>query len=267
MSEESTEVIDNQALGAGDPPPAADPPPAPEPAADPPPSPPMVSRDVLIREVTPLRAKNRELEQALDEHRRQIREQNELLLRLQRGEGDQPPPRQAQPEYQPTQADVLQAAAALNFQRDASRVSQSGIDAYGRSNWDDACRLMDTFGLNSTEFVGSVMEIAGSDKTHELFHAIAQDPEKAAQLKDMTPLRRVAEITRMAEKMTAKPAAAAAAEPTVPARTVSRAPAPPPRVDTAASKVLSWQTDQDKMSDEEWSRNWNERMSKRNARR
>lgn len=263
MSDENTDTIVDPALTA-DPPPAD--PPQPEPSPEPQPR--MIPADVLVREVTPLRAKLRDSDAALEEHRRQLREANELIARLQSGNKDTPPsPRELETGKQFTQEDVQRAAIELNFQEKARSVFQAGANAYGQKNFQDACNLMETFGLNNADFVASVMEIGGVEKTHEIFHSIAQDPEKVAALAGMSPVQRVREITRIADKMTAKPAAAAepAAEPPKPARTVSRAPAPAPRVEPAASKVVDWRTDA--ASDAEFSKGFDEAFSKRHARR
>lgn len=253
------------ALMTGDPP--ADPPPEPSPE----PQRRMIPEDVFIREVSGLRGRARETETALEAAQRTIREQNEMLQRMQaRGtEGDQtPPPVQHQPAQQPVQADeVRRLAVELNFQEAAQTISQTGLQTYGTA-WGDSVNLLTSLNLNSPDLVGSVMEIVGRDRTHEIMHAIAQDPEKAAQLSGLSPARRLAEITRIAEKMT-KPAGGAAqtqADPAKPpARTVSKAPNPPPPVQ--ATNKQDKPRYHDSLSEEEFTTQFNESMARRSARR
>lgn len=258
------------ALVASDPPPA-DPPATPADSPSDPPAPPprMIPADVLVREVTPLRAKIRESDAALDETRRQLAEARQLIERFQRnGNGSDPathpapPQRHTEPTY--TQADIDRRALELNFQRDAAHVSEAGLRSYG-AQWRDAINIMESFGLNSADFVQSIMDVTGREKAHEVVHAIAAEPERAASLSSMTPARRIAEITRMSERMTAKSSPAAkdapAAAPTAPAKNVSSAPAPAPRVQPSAGHVTDWRSD--KASDEDFSRGWEERYGKR----
>lgn len=218
----------------------------------------MIPADVFTKQLGPLRVRNRELENALNEHRRQISEANELIRRLQGGQGTQQHTEVHQ-NAAPDQ-DVEQRAVQLNFQRDARRVSEAGMATYGQEIWDGACRLMDGLGLNSPEFVFTCMEVAGTDRTHELFGAIAEDPERAARIAGMTPVRRLVEISRIAEQMTSKPQGSQARPP---ARTVSRAPDPAPRVNTGTRTAKDWRSDD--TSDEEFSKRWEEHMRSRHS--
>lgn len=255
--------IDPAVLGTTEPP-ADDTPPASEPQPEP--TARTIPLETFTREVTPLRAKVRDLELGREEDRRQLAQARELLERFQRsGSNAEPsaPTPTAQPTTrQPTQAEIEQAAFQLNFQRDAARVIEAGQRAYGAKQWQDSVAIMQSFGLDNVEFVNSVMEIAGRDKAHEVVHALTQEPEKAVALASMSPARRIAEITRISERMTAKPAAAAASvqAPKPPAKTVSQAPAPAPRVEPTAGTVVDWRSD--KASDDEFSRGWNERYVK-----
>src|SRR5580704_15899036 len=91
----------------------------PEPPVEPQvPSEKTVPVSVMVREITPLRAKVRETEAELARRDRTIAEQNELLSRLQKpGEQQQPPARQSVQQPQPD--DVDRRAAELVFRRDA----------------------------------------------------------------------------------------------------------------------------------------------------
>jgi hypothetical protein len=241
-----------------------------------PPQPRMIPADVLVREVTPLRAKNRELEAALEEHRRRDRDHQELIARLQRnsnGQADPTPQPRHEPPQQVTQSDIDRRAMELNFQRDASQVSSAGVQAYG-GQWNDSLNILQSFDLNTPDFISSIMDVAGRDKTHEVVRAITEDPSKAAAMATMSPARRIAEITRISERMATKATTGATpvakpAEPAAsPAKTVSQAPRPAPHVEANTGKTFDWNSkDQDKMSDVEWSKAFNERMHARSPRR
>jgi hypothetical protein len=254
---------------AGDPPADLQTPPAEAPSEPAPQGPRMVPVDVLVREVTPLRAKNRELESALDEHRRQLAEARGLLERFQRAPNGADPNASPAPAPRPTeqgysQQDIDRRAAELNFQRDASAVSEAGNRAYGQ-RWADSINILGSFNLNTADFISAVMDVAGRDKTHEIVNEIAQNPETAATLASMTPTRRIAELTRMAERMTTKAATPATSVPVAPAaapaKNVSKAPPPAPSVTANAGQVVDWRSD--KASDEDFSKGWNERYLRR----
>lgn len=258
-----TPPVDPAVLTAGDPPSVDPPQPEPEPA------PRTIPVETFTREVTPLRAKVRDLELAREEDRRKLAEANELIARFQRpANGSEPPQPSAPPrQTEVTQADIDRRALELNFQRDAQSVSEAGARAYG-ARWGDSVNILQSFGLNGADFIASIMEVTGRDKSHEVVHEIAQKPEIAAALASMSPARRIAEITRISERMTVKPAVPpAAAPPSPPPKTVSSAPPPAPRVESNARKVLDWATEQDKMNDQEWSRNWEERQKSRSGAR
>jgi hypothetical protein len=241
---------------ADDPP--ADPPPAPEP------QPRTIPLETFTREVTPLRAKVRDLELAREEDNRKLRAANELLQRLQRNGNDPnaPPARDPVPQPRPANDpnEVEMRAMQLNFERDARQIISSGLGTYGQQSWQDAVNILDSFGMNNAEFVSSVMDVAGRDKAHEVVYAMAQDPSSVAGLRNMSPARRAVEISRIADKMNGKAATPPPAAPAPPARTVSKAPPPPPPLQPNASKAVDWRTD--KASDDEFSRGWNERYVK-----
>ena len=241
---------------------APDPALTPEPSIEPSvPGEKTVPVSVMVREISPLRAKVRETEAELANSRRTIAEQNELLSRLQKPGDQQPPVRQVQ---EPQSDDVDRRAAEIVFQRDAQQVSETGLKTYGQG-WVDAVNALNAYGVNSADFVSSVIEIDRA-KAHEIMHAIAQDGEKAIALANMSPARRIAEITRMAmAPATEKTPAVEPPKTPVVAKTVSRAPAPPPPVDPSASKVVDWRSDD--ASDDDFTKGFNEMMTKRSARR
>jgi hypothetical protein len=244
-------------------PPPVDPAITPDPAAEPPVTPKMVPVDVMVREITPLRAKVRETEAELASSRRTIAEQNELLSRLQNPNNPPPTPPVRQPTQQLQADDVDRRAAALLLQRDMQVLDRQGATAYGAA-WGDTVRLLESFNLNTPEFISSVTEIAPG-KSHEVLRALTQDGEKLALLATLSPIARIAEITRMAMAPAAQKTEPTPATPPAPAPKVSRAPAPPPPVDPSATKVKDWRADES--SEEEFTTGFNEMMAKRSARR
>lgn len=197
----------------------------------------------------------------------------EITRRLQAGAkpGDTPAP---QPVPEPANrraaaaSDVEQEAARLVFDRDVQRISETGLRQFG-PKWADAVNILDRCNANSSEFVASVMEIDPA-KTHEIMFQIAQDPEKAVALTRMSPARRIAEITRIADAMAdskavvdPKPVAAADPKPAI-----SRAPAPKPAVaPLAAAPDVNPMTAEgnDKLSDQEFERWYKDKYMKRSA--
>jgi hypothetical protein len=240
-------------------------PPAPlEPEA---PQPRMIPADVLVREITPLRGQLRQTEGELAEARRRLNEQNALLERLQRDpNATEPPARREQPAASDP-GDIDRRAAELVFARDAQSISETAFRTYG-NDWVQSVNILNSLGLNSGDFVGSVMEVVGRDKTHEIMHTLAQEPEKAASLAQMSPAKRIAEIARMSHAMSGSTATAAPAAPAKPAaaRTVSRAPDPAPSIQAGGGAKQVPKYD-DSLSDEEFTAQFNERLRQSAARR
>ena len=246
---------------AGDPPAELPTTPAEAPAEPAPQGPRTVPLETFTREVTPLRAKVRDLELAREEDRRRLQEAQELLARFQRDPNAPPAPAPRPTEQGYSQQDIDRRAAQQVFERDAQAVSEAGVKSYGQ-RWADSINILGSFNLNTADFISAVMDVAGRDKTHEIVNEIAQNPETAATLASMNPTRRIAELTRMAERMGTKASAPpAAATATPPAKTVSKAPPPAPSVTANAGQVVDWRSD--KASDDEFSKGWNERYLRR----
>jgi hypothetical protein len=242
--------------------------PADDPAAAAPAAAPAVQM-VPVGVAADLRVKLREADTEKELLRRRATDAEALAARLARGE--KPDAAAAKPAVAApattSDQDVDQRARAIVLARDFRAVSDAGLKTYG-AGWDNAVRALDAYGINNDEFVASVMEI-DRDHTHEIMHAIAQDGEKAVALAAMSPARRIAEITRMSmaksEPKIETDGAPKPAAPVVAAKTVSKAPAPAPALEPSASKVVDWRDD--KASDDEFSRGWNENQAKRHARR
>lgn len=243
-----------------------------DPPADPdPPEPAPKKPDPLISTITGLRAKTRDLESENERLRRENADAKALADRLAAGKDPAAPPAAPRVPAAPSDDEEIDRRAAQRvFARDAQNVSETGLATYGRG-WADAVSALDAYGVNSPDFVSSVMEIAPG-RVHEIMFQIAQDGEKAIALANMTPAKRAAEITRMSmaapaadtdTKVDPKPAAPATPKPA--AKTVSKAPAPPPPVEPSASKTTDWRADAS--SDDEFTAGFNDMMAKRSARR
>jgi hypothetical protein len=257
---------------AADPPapPPADPgaadPPAPDPIGDPaPPAPAMIPQSVFVREVTPLRAKVRETETALEQAQRTIREQNEMLARLQAKPGEDPaPPVRATP--QPGTDEFNRAVDKAAFEREFTR-NTGDVRSAGMAKFPDfqaTLGVLEALGVTNNQVI---LDLLSADKAnaHIILDQLAKSPEKATAIASMDQPRRIAEFIRMAP-VTAAAAKTEPAAPTAqPARTVSRAPAPPPPVDPGTKKELPPYADE--LSDEDFTAQFNERMAKRSARR
>lgn len=233
-------------------------------------APKMIPVDRMVAELTPLRNRQRELEHAL-------REATDIIKQLQGGKGQQGQGQQGQgdnrepPARQPEPAtDVIEAKALeLDRQRNAQRIDGRGREAYGSQDWESACSLMGALGLNNLDFVATVSDIAGSDHTHAVFHAIANDPERAQRIAKMPIARRIVEIGKIADTVTDPSKQTPQPTPTntqqqqrAPARRVSQAPDPAPRAQTGTrGPEKPWYSDD--VTDEEFSRGFEEHMAKR----
>lgn len=192
-----------------------------------------------------------------------------LAQRLQAGKADpandDPAPRRSAPASGDRAAEIQHEAAKQRLYEDAVDVKNKGITQFGPA-FGEALNILTAVGATSDDFVADVLAV---DKTnaHVLLDKIAKDPEKAVALTQMNQRQRIAELTRMSVLTTAAPAAKAdpVVEAKPAARTVSKAPPPPPRVDPSASKVVDGYSDE--ASDEDFTAKFNERMKARSGRR
>ena len=164
------------------------------------------------------------------------------------------------------QAEIRAEAQNQRFYEDTVEVRNRGMAANGPA-FTEALNVLGALGFTSSnEAVADVIAAAGKDSAHQMLIDLAKDPEKAVALTNMTPRQRIAELTRMSIAKPAETAASAvAAAPVVAAKTVSKAPAPPPPVQTSATKVKDAYSDD--MDDDEFTACWKERMAKRSVQR
>lgn len=262
---------------AADPPapPPADPgvadPPAPDPAGDAAPAGAhgeMIPREIFVAQVTPLRAKARELETALEARDRTIREQNEMLERLQKPADPAaltpPQSRTAHPQSGTDEFNraVDKAAFEREFTRNTGDVRSAGMAKF--PDFQATLGVLEALGVTNNQVI---LDLLSADKAnaHIILDQLAKSPEKATAIASMDQPRRIAEFIRMAPVTAAAAKTEPAAPAPPPARTVSRAPAPSPPVDPGTKKELPPYADE--LSDEDFTAQFNERMAKRSARR
>jgi hypothetical protein len=185
-----------------------------------------------------------------------------LAERLQRGDRpDAQPHVPLRQEPLDDDARINQRAAQLVYKDTVNRIISKGNQAYG-AEFDQASNVIATIAGEAAPQIVEAVNAIDPDNAHAILFNLGKNPEKTAQLVGLDPARRIVELTRMS--MTAATAAKAAA-PTPPARTVSRAPAPPPAVDPGAGKVVDWRSDQ--ASDAEFDAGFQEMLKRRSARR
>lgn len=144
-------------------------------------------------------------------------------------------------------------------------VIQNGIGKF--TDWDDRMATLGAAGAATPEFALDVVSVDPVN-AHEILHQLADDPQKASRLARMDTRTRTIELVKMSMAAQGKTAAPAVTEkPVVPAsKTVSRAPAPPPSIEPGATALIDWRTDPN-ISDDEWSKHWDENQKKRGAAR
>lgn len=193
------------------------------------------------------------------------RDATELAQRLQRT-----PPNAADPARPPAADEPAIEARARQIadERIAGSNIQSVISAgVGEfADWDERAATLGAAGAASPAFVLNVHAVDPLN-AHKILHALSDDPAKAARLARMDSRSQTVELVKMS--LAAQGAAAAPTnevKPAVPPRTVSRAPAPPPPLEPGSTQVVDWRTD-NKISDSEWSKRWDEDQRQKAASR
>lgn len=206
--------------------------------------------------ISDLSHRARQAEEKAASAERKAREAEELLARLQRNDKADPAPITRQP--QPTgDADIDARVAERIYQQNVNQIIQRGRTAVGREQFDKSAGVLVAVAGDQVahEIVNAVYNV-DPDHAHLIVHQLGNDPDRVADLIAMNPVQKVAEITRIA-MTAAAPKTEPKAEPKAPAKVVSRAPPPPPPVDPGAARTVNFKSsDSDKMSDEEWSKQW-----------
>ena len=217
--------------------------------------------DPIMGELTTQRQRRREAEERAAQVARENADLRAMVERLSKGQAPQDGSR-PHPQPQPTidDAAINRMAEYKLFLRDVENLRARGTSQYG-AEFTNTIRNLGAVGADQDPFVHSVLAVGG-DKAHELLHELAQDIDKTVGLVNMRPEHRIAELTRMTMKaQQAAPAATEAAKPAAAGRGVSKAPAPAPALNSSTSKTVDWRDD--KSSDEEYTRGFNEKMQKR----
>jgi hypothetical protein len=218
--------------------------------------------DPIMGELTTQRTRRREAEERVAQVARENADLRAMVERLSKGQAPQDLPRSQQPQPQFDPATVDRMAEYKLFLRDVENLRARGTSQYG-AEFTNTIRNLGAIGADQDPFVHSVLAVGG-DKAHELLHELAQDIDKTVGLVNMRPEHRIAELTRMTMKaQQAAPAASEAAKPTAIGRGVSKAPAPAPALNSSTTKTIDWRDD--KVSDAEFSRGFNEMMQKRRS--
>lgn len=223
----------------------------------------VVPTKVFLHRVGEETNKRRAAEERANAAQREASEYKALLDRLQKGDKgqDQQPAPQPGPQY--NRDDVRAEAAMMLFQQDTNAVKNAGMADF--PDFTSNLTVLNAVGATDDVFV---MDLLAVDKAnaHMILHWLAQDEniERAASLAGMDSRSRIAELTRISDKMSTKKAAVDAAEPPKPAPKISGAPKPRPALD-GLSPAEEGEEYSDKLSDDQWSRNWNKKFAKKTA--
>jgi hypothetical protein len=251
-------VVDPNALAVVDPATIIEPPPAPEPPAAP------AKKPWYLERISQESARAQEASTKLAAAERRAADAEALAERLRADAGQDRQQRQ-EPQQRPQepdrQAEIRREAAAQRLAEDSMDVRNRGIAEYGAS-FVESLGILSAVGAVTDDFVSDVLAVDKAN-AHKIFDQIAKDPERAATLAAMSSRQRIAEITRMSVATAATKTEPA--PPVAPPKTVSKAPAPPPKIDPGAVKIVDGYSDE--ASDEDFTRQFNERMAKRGARR
>lgn len=205
--------------------------------------------------ISDLSHKARQAEEKAASAERKAREAEELLARIQQGDKTAPAPIPRQPSGDP---DIDARVAERVYQQNVNQIIQRGRNAVGRDQFDKSAGVLVAVAGDQLahEIVNAVYNV-DPDRAHLIVHQLGNDPDRVADLIAMNPVQKVAEITRIA-MTAAAPKTEPKTEPKAPpAKVVSKAPAPAPQVDPVATKTINFKSgDSDKMSDEEWSKQW-----------
>lgn len=161
-----------------------------------------------------------------------------IAERLQAGKDTTLTPAPNTPDFQTA---VQQKAAEILFENDRQALVAAGRKEFGAEAFNGIAAVLGAAGAASVDFIQDVMAV-DKPNAHKILANLAQDPERAASLAEMTPRQRTAELTRISMASTAQTTAPKV--PATPAKQVSKAPAPPPPVEPSATKVVPWYSDE-----------------------
>lgn len=173
-----------------------------------------------------------------------------LAEQLQRDKNpDQKPPPRTEPRNDnDMEARINARAAQQRLMEDSQEIRNRGIREFG-GDFEQSVRMLQAANAVTDDFVADVI---GVDKqsAHVILHRLGKDPDKVAALVDMPRVQRIAELVRMNME---KPSDADPKTNTTTPRTTSRAPAPPPAINSSNKTTKDWRNAD---SDEEFSKGW-----------
>lgn len=235
-----------------------------DPAAEPPPPEPVreQAKPWYLKRISEESQKAADTATRLAAAERRAAEAEALAARLQTGNEPATRDHPSSANANDMDARVRAEAARQRFIEDTHEVRARGMAELG-SKFSDALGVLNAAGATSDDFVADVFAVDKAN-AHGLLTAIAADPEKAVTLAGMNSRQRIVELTRMSIAA-ASPAQSALSPPREAPRTVSKAPAPAPRIDPGATKAVH--AYDDSVSDDEFTANWKANLAKRTARR
>ena len=236
-----------------------------EPPADvlaPEPPPPPAKKEApawAFKRISEESAKAQQAIERAQEAERRAAAAEAIAARLQSG---QSAPQTTQPQNNQIDPALIRAEAErIRFGEDVNDLRSRGYAEFGTS-FNDTIAALGALGAATPEFVSDVLAIDKAN-AHKIFKTLAEDGERAVALAGMTSRQRIAELARMT--IPTKAAEPAPKAPAAPARQVSAAPAPAPAVVPTTTKTLPAYSDE--LSDEDFTRQFNERQAARRAKR
>ena len=145
-------------------------------------------------------------------------------------------------------AAVKRDAEAQRFYENTLEVKNRGLTEYGQG-FNQTLNILGSLATDAPTFNAFISDVlvVDKDKAHEILTEIARDPERAVVLCDMNSGQRIRELTKMSLAKDSKPVAEVEVKPAAkaaPAKTVSKAPAPPPPLASGGTKTLAKYADE-----------------------
>lgn len=197
--------------------------------------------------------KRRLIEEQLAQKAREAEESRAMLERLQSGDKTV-----AAAKSDPQDIDALVEARAEQklFNQDCNAVAEAG--ARDIPEFNDKLALLRSIGVVNDDFLKDIFAVDKSE-AHRILDHLAQQPEKANLMTRMDSRKRIAELTRIADKMSepVKPA------PPAPRAGVSKVPPPKPVVEAISDDSGETDLTNDKLDDQTWSKLWDRKYRKR----
>lgn len=217
---------------------------------------PEVKRPWYLDRIAEEAGKKRAAEARAEAAEREAKSAKELADRLQ----DPDKTKTTNTKIEPTKdfnTAVKEEADRLRFADETVIIRDAGRSEF--KDFNDALRVLTAVNATNDEFIMDVMAVDKAN-AHKILHKLAQNPERASQLVDMTSRQRIAELTRMSMTET-KPATTVTTE--VKTEKVSQAPKPRPTIEAVSEETSDPLRDYEgKSTDEEFSAAWDAKYKK-----